>query len=79
MRRLARCRGRAGRRRIERALSAATLSRALGGAFMLVVALIIVRCHDRFLDAIGARSKKGDESVGEVVPLLGVDAAAGFF
>ena len=59
-------------------LSAATLSRALG-AFMLAVAPI-VPCRNQILDAIGAadRTKTGDDPVREVVPLLGVGAAAGF-
>ena len=65
--------------RAAAALSAATLSRALG-AFMLAVAPI-VPCRNQILDAIGAadRTKTGDDPVREVVPLLGVDAAAGFF
>ena len=64
--------------RAAAALSAATLSRALG-AFMLAVAPI-VPCRNQILDAIGAadRTKTGDDPVREVVPLLGVGAAAGF-
>ena len=62
----------------QAALSAATLSRTLG-AFMLAVAPI-VPCRNQILDAIGAadRTKTGDDPVREVVPLLGVGAAAGF-
>ena len=57
-------------------VGAATLSRALG---MLAVAPI-VPCRNQILDAIGAadRTKTGDDPVREVVPLLGVGAAAGF-
>ena len=46
---------------------------------MLVVAPI-VPCRNQILDAVGAahRTKTGDDPVREVVPLLGVGAAAGF-
>ena len=46
---------------------------------MLAVAPI-VPCRNQILDAIGAadRTKTGDDPVREVVPLLGVGAAAGF-
>ena len=63
---------------LQAALSAATLSRALG-AFMLAVAPI-VPCRNQILDAIGA-ADRGPVEVGavrEVAPLLGVGAAAGF-
>ena len=40
----------------------------------------IVPCRNQILDAIGAadRPKTGDDPIREVVPLLGVGAAAGF-
>ena len=59
-------------------LVAATLARAVG-TFMLAVAPI-VPCRNQILDASGAadRTKTGDDPVREVVPLLGVGAAAGF-
>ena len=58
----------------RRGPNAATLPHGLG---ILAVAPI-VPCRTRVLDATGARVKRRDGPVHEVVPLLGVGAAAGF-
>ena len=59
----------------RRGPNAATLPHGLG---ILAVAPI-EPCHTRVLNATGTRAKRLDGRVREVVPLLGVDAAAGFF